>query len=81
MFVCLLQGVQEIANSYVHQQQEAKERRDVIAKEEIRDRPAKVISPGQARGDGKTKLTGLYAKADATRMCGVGTRMEADPKC
>jgi len=32
----LLQGVQEIANSYVDQQPESKERRDVIAKEERR---------------------------------------------
>jgi hypothetical protein len=36
MFVCLLQGVQEIANSYVDQQQILKERRDVIAREERR---------------------------------------------
>ena len=35
-FVCLLQGVQEIANSYVDQQQEFKERRDVIAREKRR---------------------------------------------
>ena len=32
----MLQGVQEIANSYVDQQQELKERRDVIAWEERR---------------------------------------------
>jgi hypothetical protein len=32
----LLQGVQEIANFYVDQQQELKERRDVIAREERR---------------------------------------------
>jgi len=32
----LLQGVQEIANSYVDQQQELKERRDVIEREERR---------------------------------------------
>ena len=31
MFVCLLQGVQEIANSYVDQQQEKKVRGDEIA--------------------------------------------------
>ena len=44
----------------------------------LRSRPAKFISPGQARGDGKTKLT--KAEDDATRMRGVGKRMEADPK-
>jgi len=32
----LLQGAQEIANSYEDQQQEPKERRDVIAREEGR---------------------------------------------
>ena len=42
--------------------------------------PAKFISSGQARGDGKTKLTELEAKDDATRIRGVGTRIEADPK-
>jgi len=36
LFVCLLQGVQEIANSYVDQQQRSKERRDVIDREERR---------------------------------------------
>ena len=33
LFVCLLRGVQEIANSYVDQQQQSKKRRDVIARE------------------------------------------------
>ena len=32
----MLQGVQEIAKSYVDQQQESKERRDVIGREEKR---------------------------------------------
>jgi len=32
----LLQGVEEIANSYMDQQQESKERRDVIAREKRR---------------------------------------------
>ena len=36
MLVCLLRGVQEIANSYVDQQQSPKERRDVIARDERR---------------------------------------------
>ena len=47
----------------------------------LRDRTAKFESPGQARGDSKTKLTQLQAKDDATCMRGVGKRMEADPKC
>jgi len=34
LFICLLQGVQEIANSYVDQQQVSKERRNVIEREE-----------------------------------------------
>jgi len=46
----------------------------------LRDSPAKFISPRQARGGGKIKLTELEAKDDATRMRGKGTRMEADPK-
>ena len=47
----------------------------------LRDRLAKSISPGQARGNGITKLTKLEAKDGATRMRGDGKRMEADPKC
>jgi len=33
LFVCLVQGSQEIANPYVDQQQDRKERRDLIARE------------------------------------------------
>jgi len=33
----------------------------------LRGRPAKLISPGQARGDGRTKLIEFEAKDDATQ--------------
>ena len=89
-----MRWVQEIANSYVDQQQQSKERREVIARGErrlekrkagkttpstigsllkeirhrikedrrLRDRPAKFISPVQAREDGKTKPTELRVR-------------------
>ena len=53
----LLQGVQEIANSYVDQQQESKERRDVIVREERRLEKRNISSSSSIRKYPKVTFT------------------------